>query len=590
MKTVQYYFIFFCIACVVLAGCNDNQFLEENPKSIYTIDNAFDKSSQVEAQLTMCYVKMYGWYIKTNNPWTSNYQHKSFGTDVLDAPYWRYNGGARSNFGTWGTTSDWVSSIWNDWYQIISYANLTLMGAEMERVTWSSEDQKKQVIAEAKFFKGLAYLRLGELYGGVPIVDEYSEELKFDYVRSTRAETFQFAIDNLKAAYDNLPNYPPLDGRLGKGAAAHMLAEAHLAMGVESGNNSNYASAITYANATIELHPLMTARFGVRANPAITTSNRNTPTYFPTGNVYGDLFFPGNFDRSEGNTEAVWVIQTPTYEQYDATGGQRSSAPQFFSFVARDVNWAPEYMEEGAAAGPWKGERGAEYNTATNPAHTGGFGIAEAAGTNYVLYDVWTDPTDLRYQEDVTVRTTYICMNPPHSMYGKRVSRDMLDQNPNNITKFSPTFSKIIPLDEWSYRNTDQQHGSFNTDGYAIRSGETYLLLAEAYLRNGQKDLAAQAVNTVRRRAQCTNMCTQDEVDIDVILDERIRECLFEEGRWFTLLRMEPDVWKKRIYNYAMYTKDFPIYTLQIKWNLWPIPQNIIDLNVGAEFPQNPGW
>ena len=26
------------------------------------------------------------------------------------------------------------------------------------------------------------------------------------------------------------------------------------------------------------------------------------------------------------------------------------------------------------------------------------------------------------------------------------------------------------------------------------------------------------------------------------------------------------------------------------EWNLWPIPQTYIDLNVEAELAQNPGW
>jgi len=76
---------------LMLFGCDDNAFLEEDPKSIYTIENAFDKSSQVEAQLTMCYIRLYGWYGKTSNPWTSPFQYKSFGTDVLDVPYWRFD-------------------------------------------------------------------------------------------------------------------------------------------------------------------------------------------------------------------------------------------------------------------------------------------------------------------------------------------------------------------------------------------------------------------------------------------------------------------------------------------------------------------
>jgi tetratricopeptide (TPR) repeat protein len=590
MKTIKYLFTVTSIVFFVLTGCNDDKFLEEKPKSIYTIENAFDKSSQVEAQLTMCYIRLYNWYGKTSNPWTSIYQYKSFGTDVLDYPYWRHDGASGySNFGTWSTTSSHVQLVWNELYQVVSYANLTLLGSEIESIAWTSEDFRKNIIAEARFFRGFSYLRLGEVFGGVPIVDKFSEELKFDYVRSTREQTYLFAIEDLQYAYENLPDYPAVDGRTGKGAAAHMLAEAYLALGVETGNHANYTNAVNYATATINLHPLMTSRFGVRANPADVSDNRNVPTYFPEGNVFGDLFFPGNYDRSVGNTEAVWTFQTPTYEQADETGGQSGSEPMFFSFVARDLNWAPEYVESGAAAGPWKAVS-PKYNTATAPAYLGGFGISEARATDYALYHVWTDSTDLRYQEDVTVRTSYICTDPNHSMYEKKVPVYMLDRNPTNLSKYSPTFAKIIPLDEWSYRNTDNFHAGYSHDNYGIRSAETYLLLSEAYLRSNQKELAAEAVNTVRRRAQCKTMYTAGNIDINSILDERIRECLFEEGRWFTLLRMEPEVWKQRIYDHGMFIADYPRYNLPVKWDLWPIPQSIRDLNAGAEFPQNPGW
>jgi hypothetical protein len=590
MKTFKYLFALAGMAIFALTGCNDDRFLEEKPKSIYTIENAFDKSSQVEAQLTMCHIRLYGWYGKTSDPWTSPYQYKSFGTDVLDQPYWRHDGASGySNFGTWSTTSGHVSTIWNQLYQVVSYANLTLLGTELENIVWTDEAYRQNLIAEARFFRGFSYLRLGELYGGVPIVEQFNEELKFDYVRSTREETYRYAIGELTFAYENLPDYPESDGRIGKGAAGHMLAEACLALGVETGDNAHYANAVTYATAVIGLHPLMTSRFGVRANPGDASSNRDVPTYLSEGNVFGDLFFPGNYDRSIGNTETVWTFQTPTYEQADETGGQTGSEPMFFSFVARDLNWAPEYVESGAAAGPWKAVS-PKYNTATAPAYLGGFGISEARATDYALYHVWTDPTDLRYQEDVTVRTTYICTDPNHSMYETKVPVQMLDQSPTNLSKFSPTFAKIIPLDEWSYRNTDNRHSGYSHDNYGIRSAETCLLLSEAYLRSNQRELAADAINTVRRRAQCTTLFTAADIDINGILDERIRECLFEEGRWFTLLRMEPEVWKRRIYDHGMFTADYPRYNLPIKWDLWPIPQSIRDLNVGADFPQNPGW
>ncbi len=589
MKTIRFISVLF-VGLVILSvtSCiDDNKFLEENPKSIYTLVNAFEKSSQVEAQLTMCYYRMYTYYASAPFFGLNPMMFKSFGTDALDYPYW-HNQTGYSNFSTWSSTSNWVEQIWNQMYELNSYANLTMLGTEVEGISWESETERLAVVAEASFFRGLAYLRLGELYGGVPIVTEFSEELKLDYQRTTRTQTYQQAIDDLLYAYNNLPNYPSEIGRVGKGAAANMLAEAYLAMGVESGDNANYTSAITYATATINLHPLMTARFGVRANPADASSNRGVATYLPNGNVYGDLFYPGDYDDAS-NTEAVWVLQTPTYEQSDETGGQSSNGGWMFGPALRDLNWAAGFSEPGSAAGPWKAIN-PPYNTAAFPAYLGGFGISQAMPTAYANYDVWTDPTDLRYDEDVTVRSLYECTDANHSMFGTKVPLNMLDQNPNVISKYSPIFSKMHPLDEWQYRSTDNMHFSSAHDAYGIRSAESYLLRAEAYLRSGDNTSAAADLNTVRTRAQCTNMYTAGTVDIDAVLDERLRELLFEEGRWFTLLRMEPAVWKQRLYDHAMFIADYAQYDLTIPFDLWPIPQTTIELNTEADFPQNSGW
>ena len=74
-----------------------------------------------------------------------------------------------------------------------------------------------------------------------------------------------------------------------------------------------------------------------------------------------------------------------------------------------------------------------------------------------------------------------------------------------------------------------------------------------------------------------------------------------EEDRWATLLRNKPEEWQQRIMNYATYTasasaKKYPEvrrwseFQGPIQFKNWPIPQTYIDLNTGADFPQNTGW
>lgn len=577
------------LSLFTLPSCNDDAFLEEHPKSMYTIDNAFVTSDQVDNMLTGVYIRLYDWYAKTMDAWTSTFQYKSFGTDVLDAPFFRTGGtSGYSCFNTWTPLSTNVAYIWDDLYKVVSCANLCIKGCEMDEITWNNEAEKHRITGEAHFFRGFAYLRLAQIYGGVPIQKEYDESIRTDYVRATREETYSFAIEELEAAYNALPDYPAADGKVGKGAAAHALAEAYLAIGVETGNSACYKSAEDYAKAVIALHPLMTSRFGLRANAADTGSQNNVPNYLPNGNVFSDLFTAGNFDRSSGNTEAIWVIQTPTYGQFDEYGGKLGYEPFFMGMVARDLNWSSEYAESGAAAGPWKGTSHPVYGNNMG-GYVGGFSIAEASPTNYASYGVWTDPTDMRYEEDVTVRKEFVCFDTNHSLFGQKVKKEMLDQTPENISKYFPIFAKIMPLDGWAYRPNEFMAMNWSHDAYAMRSGESYLLLAEAYLRQGKKAEAADALNAVRTRANCTNLFSAAEMTIDVILDERIRECLFEEGRWYTFLRMEPEVWKKRISDHSMYWSDFPTYKTPIAWDLWPIPQNIIELNT-IDMPQNKGW
>ncbi len=70
-----------------------------------------------------------------------------------------------------------------------------------------------------------------------------------------------------------------------------------------------------------------------------------------------------------------------------------------------------------------------------------------------------------------------------------------------------------------------------------FRLAETYLLRAEAYLGLNQPGLAVIDINVVRSRSNADPV-NAAEINIDYILDERLRELGVEEKRMLTLMRL----------------------------------------------------
>ena len=78
-------------------------------------------------------------------------------------------------------------------------------------------------------------------------------------------------------------------------------------------------------------------------------------------------------------------------------------------------------------------------------------------------------------------------------------------------------------------------------------------------------------------------------MDVDLILDERARELVYEESRWNTLLRMGNNIAIERIKKYA-YWSCAGTSLAEKNFSLWPIPQDVIDTNKDVTLEQNPGW
>ena len=192
---------------------------------------------------------------------------------------------------------------------------------------------------------------------------------------------------------------------------------------------------------------------------------------------------------------------------------------------------------------------------------------------------VWLDSyeaDDIRNSE-FNIRRNWYYNNPKlPELYGKKHTITA-----NNISR-GHCYETITKFDYMPSESDPTFNGGMK-DKTRFRLGETYLLLAEAYINQDKINEATEAINEVRKRANAT-LAQVSEVDMDYLLDERIRELIVEEMRRFTFIRTGKLLERTRKYN----SVSGPI--IQDYQVLWPIPQNIIDANTGKKWENNPGW
>jgi hypothetical protein len=526
----------FVLLVGMLYSCSDS-FLDEIPLSSLSAENTLVSKNGFESYLNGLVWSAREEYAQDdNNFFITNFPGTDIGEDA-GAEYFTYRNWI--SYLTPNTPEVKTNWIWA-YTKVIPLANNIIVYANKPELShiWENESEKNAVIAEARFFRGYTYNFLANLYGGVPIVDSILNAPKYDYVRASREEVYKFAKNDLDFASKWLPTTVTQKGRIVKAAADHLLTEVNISLGL-------YEEAITSASNVINsgLYHLMKERFG---------SSSNQP-----GDAFSDLFENGNFNSSD-NKEAiyVWQIEPLTPGGGGSVGGNQSVrncgpfqtkivSPDGYSNVATDIL---------------------------------GRGVGRIRGTVYSLYTVWDDPGDIRNSE-FNMRRTFYYNNPNSAYYEQEIP---LLTNAEDTLRLLYAYPRKIEGLPWNNNNTS---GQISDDVYVYRLAETYLLRAEAYLRNNRLQEAADDINEVRNRAHAASI-HPNQVNLDYILDERARELLFEEPRRRTLIRMGLLV--ERVKKYGL-MEDWR-NTVQDYQGLWPIPQSAIDANLGIDLGQNPGY
>ena len=554
--------LFASLATVALAGtsCSDS-FLDEEMFSSYGT-NVSDVNAKVVG-LHYRVGEILGYSNRQGYPgiWQVGTDVGAPGdTEGVEVPFYQYADLNSENGG--------VSFLWTQLYNIIGAANSIIASA--------TESTDPALVAEAKFFRAWCYNQLVTGWGGVPLVVEAAAAPKTDYTRSTVEAVDAVIVKDLQDAIAGLPAVGKMvnESRISKDAARMLAAEAYLRMGMYNKDYFEDAEEVLNPVITEGNYELIEERYGKHLADA--------------GDYYSDMFRWGNQRRSQGNKEGVWTFEM---EYGNVVSGGTIGAPQ------QRRNWVAAFHKLAGMV---------------NADSIGGRGNGRLRLSNYVKYGVF-EKGDIRnsnhnirremwYNKPNWSATIYVDANGWQVGEGegtavqKKTGDKVVPHIGDTLNVFYPHTTK------WGgYDTTDDFGWALTKDFPMMRYAEVFLLRAEARFRQGNTQGAADDINVLRDRAfkdyrelnPEAGKVTKDMINIDFILDERIREMVGEENRRFTLMRtgelanrvnMMVTKWPETAANKKLTGFD------ATKHILLPIPLTEIQLNKDAELTQNPKY
>jgi len=556
MKNAIYKSAFLMLFITFSTACTKDS-LDEKPPHLITSETLFTNLAGFEAGLNGLYAQVrrekeqaYGSHSMMGSMFTfgtdnATVNHQDIGY-IMTAMLWKNNNNA---------LNEENEIVFNWLFGIVNAANTIINQAEnRDDIDWSGgskseSETRDRVIAEAQAIRAWAYRHLTYGWGDVPLTLEQSSgsTIKTDWERTAINQVREQIINDFLAAEPNIDVEPSLRGRITKGAVQHYLAEMYLATGHPD-------KALEWADKAINTpeYKLVKQRYGVRSNQP--------------GVPFMDMFWEGNTNREEGNTEALWVFQFGL----KVTGGG--------SCMVRRIHLSRFWN--------------LSINGVRPLVHTytrGGLGYSRFTFTKWALDNY--EPEDDRFSYHA-IRKFYVLGDAvANSPYPADKLPAGYNYGDTIWTKWNPdiTYTTRARFD-WPFSRkaegvdpANMNEPYMNTDQVYLRLADTYLLKAEAEYKLGRPQDAANTLNIIRSRSNASEI-TAAQVNIDFILDERSRELFFEEHRRWTLLRTHKYLERTMAHNMNGGQNLSPRDTL------YPIPQSVIDANLTKPMPQNPGF
>jgi starch-binding outer membrane protein, SusD/RagB family len=404
--------------------------------------------------------------------------------------------------------------IWDMMYKAISDANILLANVDAVITDVNKNNLYK---AEASFLRAFSYFRLVQQYGPVVLKLQPSTGVERYFVRATKEECVKQIIADFRTAYAGLPDTEGLEGKLYKDVAAHFLAKALLYRCSEINDdwNSSYKAAdlaeiITLADEVIGHHALATNYSDIFAYTGPDGANEKLPEV-----IFAAQFSSTTTIANDGNGNYLHLLFLSVYQTL--TGFVRDIAGGREYQRCRTNEYAYDVFDLQNDSRFWKSfKTKANLNNVSNLAQLNGTDPNTSTAVTYSQYDlgliyIINKAGDTRFSDPTApggtpkVKSTHsgvyfnnpVTGKPTPHVYPRYLA------NGSGYLKLAGNVSRFPSLSKWlDGSRTAVAATAGRRDGIYARVAETYLIKAEALIRQNKYAEAITVMNIVRTRAQ----------------------------------------------------------------------------------------
>ncbi|GAB2530774.1 RagB/SusD family nutrient uptake outer membrane protein [Spirosoma aerophilum] len=534
------------LSLLTLFSCKDA--LEEYNPSGLTAETVYTTPEGFETLVNAAYSYQRWWYGKEEG-----YNIAETGTDIWTSGTGEVYRDLTQYLNLQGSNA----ALANEWREF--YAAINLCNGGISRIDKAGLSATLRPIREGelRFLRAFYYWHIVETWGGVHFTTQETNGI-VSTANRTPVETFYNQIfEDLKIAVANLPATQPQYGKVTKGAAQAFLARMYLTRGMNKEAlemaqavlaNTNYKLEANYAD--------LWKMSNLKTKEAIYVVDYSTN--LALNDLVNTTFNPYGHGRGSNNAHLLFLMK---YDDRPGMTRDIQNGRPFNRYMPTrfllDLYGDNDARYEGSFTEVWFA------NATSRPA---GMNLGDTA--------VYCSRKEIPDAFEATRKYQTYDRSKIYNANG--TAKDNLRY---------PSLSKFMDPTRASLNEAQSAR-----DVFVIRLAEVYLIAAEAQMKIGNLQAAADYINVLRTRAAkagraAAMQITSAQVTLDFILDERARELAGEQIRWFDLKRTGKLLERIRAYapDNAVNLQDFQV--------LRPIPQTQLDaITNKTEFTQNQGY